>query len=219
MTTEIGNDSLFVLEGPWRLPFMLRNKPIKILLLAFMLLFLYCGQAHAQAPTITSLSPTSGVVGSSVTITGTNFGSTQGGTSTVKFNGTAATPTSWSATSIVAPVPTGAGTGNVVVAVGGAASNGVSFTVTPDTTPPVVTITAPANGATVSGTISLTATASDPDSPVSFVQFQVDGANRGGQLSSAPYSLSLDTTTLTNATHVLTALAKDPAGNQQTSAA
>ena len=64
-----------------------------------------------------------------MTITGTNFGATQG-TSTVTFNGTAATPTSWSATSIVVPVPTGATTGNVVVTVGGVASNGVSFTVT-----------------------------------------------------------------------------------------
>ena len=89
------------------------------------------------APSITSLSPTSAVVGTSVTITGTNFGATQG-TSTVKFNGTAATPTSWSATSIVAPVPAGATTGNVVVTVGGQSSNGVSFTVTADTTPPSV---------------------------------------------------------------------------------
>ena len=38
------------------------------------------------APALTSLSPTSGPVGTSVTITGTNFGATQG-TSTVKFNG------------------------------------------------------------------------------------------------------------------------------------
>jgi len=169
-------------------------------------------------PNITSLAPTSGTVGTSVTITGTNFGATQG-TSTVKFNGTAATPTNWSATSIVAPVPTGATTGNVVVTVGGAASNGVSFTVNADTTPPVVTITAPANNATVSGTITLTATATDPDSPVSFVQFRVDGANTGTQLTTAPYSLSLDTTTLSNATHSLTAVAQDPSGNVGTSAA
>jgi hypothetical protein len=80
------------------------------------------------APSITSLSPTSAVVGASVTITGTNFGATQG-TSTVQFNGTPATPTSWSATSIVARVPAGATTGNVVVAVSGVASNGMSFTV------------------------------------------------------------------------------------------
>jgi len=83
-------------------------------------------------PSITSLNPASGSVGTSVTITGTNFGSTQG-TSTVKFNGTAATPTSWTASSITAPVPTGAATGNVVVTVGGVASNGVNFTVTTGT--------------------------------------------------------------------------------------
>jgi hypothetical protein len=82
-----------------------------------------------SAPSITSLSPTSGAVGTSVTITGTNFGSSQG-SSTVAFNGTAATPTSWSATSIVVPVPSGASTGNVVVTVGGLASNGSAFTVT-----------------------------------------------------------------------------------------
>jgi len=80
-------------------------------------------------PSITSLNPSSGAVGTSVTITGTNFGATQGA-STITFNGTAATPTSWSATSIVAPVPADATTGNVVVTVGGQASNGVSFTVT-----------------------------------------------------------------------------------------
>ena len=40
----------------------------------------------------------------------------------------AATPTSWSATGIVVPVPAGATTGNVVVTVAGVASNGVVFT-------------------------------------------------------------------------------------------
>jgi IPT/TIG domain/Bacterial Ig-like domain (group 2) len=79
-------------------------------------------------PTITNLSPGSGAVGTSVTVTGTNFGASQG-TSTVTFNGTAATP-NWSATSIAVLVPSGATTGNVVVTVGGHASNGVSFTVT-----------------------------------------------------------------------------------------
>ena len=88
------------------------------------------------APSITSLSPTSGPVGTAVTITGTNFGSTQG-TSTVTFNGTSGgTATSWSATSITINVPTGATTGNVVVTVGGTASNSVTFTVVP---PPSIT--------------------------------------------------------------------------------
>src|SRR5262249_15846622 len=56
------------------------------------------------APTLTSLSPSSGPVGTAVTITGSNFGASQGA-STVTFNGAAATPTSWSAPSITAPAP------------------------------------------------------------------------------------------------------------------
>jgi hypothetical protein len=79
-------------------------------------------------PTLSGLSPTSGVVGTSVTISGSNFGASQG-TSIVSFNGATATPTSWSASSIVVPAPTGATTGNVVVTVGGASSNGSLFTV------------------------------------------------------------------------------------------
>jgi hypothetical protein len=84
--------------------------------------------ASGAAPTISKLSVSSGSARTSVTITGTNFGATQG-TSTVTFNGTPATPTSWSATTVVVPVPAGATTGNVVVTVGGQASAGVPFTV------------------------------------------------------------------------------------------
>src|ERR1019366_3189161 len=76
------------------------------------------GGGPPAAPSITSLTPAAGVVGGSVTIAGANFGAGHG-TSTVTFNGTAATPTSWSASGIVAPVPAGATTGNVVVTVGG----------------------------------------------------------------------------------------------------
>lgn len=81
-------------------------------------------------PSITSLTPISGPVGASVTITGMNFGAQQGA-STVTFNGTAATPASWNSRNVVVPVPAGATSGNVVVTVAGAASNGAFFTVTP----------------------------------------------------------------------------------------
>ena len=84
-------------------------------------------------PTITSLSLTSGLVGTSVTITGTGFAGSQG-SSTVTFNGVSATPTSWKSTSITTTVPAAATTGNVVVAVAGGASNGVAFTVQPSIT-------------------------------------------------------------------------------------
>src|SRR5207245_8976837 len=63
------------------------------------------------------------------TVSGANFGASQGSGS-VPFIGLAGTPTSWSATSIVVPVPNGATSGNVVVTVLGTASNGVAFTVT-----------------------------------------------------------------------------------------
>jgi hypothetical protein len=92
---------------------------------------LFSSQLFAQSPAITSISPSSAPVGAAVTITGTNFGSAQG-TSTVVFNGNAAvTIGSWSATAIVATVPTGATTGNVVVTVSGTASNGVALTIIP----------------------------------------------------------------------------------------
>jgi hypothetical protein len=86
------------------------------------------GGGGGGAPSISNVAPSSGAVGALITINGTNFGATQG-TSTVTFNGTAATVTSWSATSIVVTVPAGATNGNVVVTVGGVASNGVPFTI------------------------------------------------------------------------------------------
>src|ERR1039458_6069940 len=84
----------------------------------------------SSTPAISSLSPTMGAVGAAVTITGSNFGSSQG-TSTVQFNGTPASVSSWSNTSISTTVPSGATTGNVVVTVNSTSSNGVSFTVVP----------------------------------------------------------------------------------------
>jgi hypothetical protein len=87
-----------------------------------------------------------------------------------------------------------------------------------DTTPPAVSITSPVSGATVSGTITVVATASDNVGVVG-VQFQVDGTNTGAELASAPYTLALDTTKISNANHALTAVARDAAGNHATSSA
>lgn len=84
----------------------------------------------SAAPVISSLSPTSGPDGTSVTISGSNFGSSQG-SSAVDFGSTAATVTSWSSTSITATVPTiAAGTVSVTVDANGSVSNGSTFTVT-----------------------------------------------------------------------------------------
>ena len=79
-----------------------------------------------------------------------------------------------------------------------------------------MTLTSPAAGATVSGTITVTANASD-NVGVAGVQFRLDGANLGAEDTAAPYSISWNTTPVTNGSHTLTAVARDAAGNTATS--
>ena len=82
----------------------------------------------ASRPIISRLDPNSGLVDASVTIEGSNFGTTSG---TVTFNGTTASTTSWASDEIQTKVPSGATTGPVVVRTsGGQSSAGVTFTVT-----------------------------------------------------------------------------------------
>ncbi len=82
----------------------------------------------------------------------------------------------------------------------------------PDTTPPTVSLTAPANNSTVAGKITVVATAADTGG-VKRVEFYQDGIMLA-VLNTAPYTYSLDTTTLANGSHVLMAKAFDMAGNQ-----
>lgn len=85
-----------------------------------------------------------------------------------------------------------------------------------DVTAPTVSVTAPASGATVSGTVAVSGNASDNVGVVG-VQFKLDGANLGTEDTTSPYSISWSTTAVTNGSHTLTAIARDAAGNQSTS--
>ena len=67
----------------------------------------------------------------------------------------------------------------------------------PDSTPPSVALTAPAGGASVSGTVQLTATASDNVGVVG-VQFKGGHDDIGAEDTSAPYAVSWNTTTVAN---------------------
>ena len=89
--------------------------------------------------------------------------------------------------------------------------------VTPDTTSPTVRITSPAAGASVTGTVSVAADATD-DRGVTGVQFAVDGVALGAEDTTAPYSAPWDTSTSAAGGHSLTAVARDAAGNRTTSA-
>jgi len=87
---------------------------------------------------------------------------------------------------------------------------------TPDTTPPTVSMTAPADGATVSGNaVSVSATASD-NIGVTSVQFKLDGANLGAADTASPYAITWNSTTVANGSHTLTAVASDAASNTTT---
>jgi len=99
-----------------------------------------------------------------------------------------------------------------------AASGDFTFTTaTPPTSGSLtVAITAPAQGATVAGTVTVTASASDSVTIIG-VQYQLDGAKIGPLLREAPYSLFWDTSLASNGAHTLTAVAKDVSSNTATS--
>ena len=153
-----------------------------------------------------------GVVGVQFKLDGANLGA-EDTTSpySVAWNSTTATNGSHTLTAVARDAA-----GNTTT------SAGVSVTVNnaaPDPTPPTVSITAPASGATVSGTaVTIAATASD-NVGVAGVQFKLDGTtNLGAEDTTSPYSVAWNSTTATNGSHTLTAVARDAAGNIGTSA-
>ena len=101
----------------------------KRLLLVVGVVLFPAGLAHAQTLSVSSISPTSGPVGSIVTIIGLNFGESQG-SSTVSLNGTNSVITSWTDTAITALVPSGGSSGLFSVVVNGESANSSAFTVT-----------------------------------------------------------------------------------------
>jgi len=81
-----------------------------------------------------------------------------------------------------------------------------------DTIPPTVSIASPANGAVVSGSVTVSAQAGDNRGVVG-VQFQVDGVNLGSEDTTAPYSATWNSASAAPGSHMLRAVARDAAGN------
>ena len=83
----------------------------------------------------------------------------------------------------------------------------------PGSTPPTVTMTAPANGSTVSGTVTVSATAT-PVAPatISSVQFLLDGQPLGTPVTSAPYTFNWTVGSTVPGSHALSARATDSNG-------
>jgi hypothetical protein len=179
-----------------------------------------------KPPTVSLMSPAPGAtVSGSITVSA--CAADNGGVAGVQFKvdganlGTEDTKAPYSVTWNTTTAANGSHTLTAVardVAGNVATSAAVVVTVSNDTTPPSVSITAPAPNATVSGTIPITASASD-NVGVAGVQFKLDGANLGAATTVAPYSISWNTTAVANGSHTLTAVARDAAGNVTTSAA
>lgn len=86
-----------------------------------------------------------------------------------------------------------------------------------DTSSPTVNITAPTADATVSGATTIVSANASDDFGVVGVQFKLDGVNLGEEITSAPYSITWDTTTAQDGSHTLAAVARDAAGHTSTS--
>lgn len=163
--------------------------------------------AFAVKPNLTSLNVSSGIIGSSVTLTGTGFSPTEN-QNNVNLSGSSANVTSASNTQLVVEVPTAA-SGNITIQVGTQTSNGLSFNVLP-----TVSLTSPGTGLT-NGTIPVSASVTSGNN-VSKVEF-FRGGTKIGEDTNAPYSIDWDTTTAPSGAHTLTAKVTDSQSNTATS--
>ena len=223
--------------------YMAKSKSLNALFMVIMLLLL---AINAKAASVTVTSPNGGeclVQGATFTITWTQtnvdhaaiYYTTDGGVTTPTFgswffmfnSGDPSTSHDW-----VVPLTVDSDTVRIWVEGHDAGhtqrlaidSSDSNFMIkpscsTPDTTAPNVSITSPLNGATISGTsVTITATASDNVGVVG-VQFKLDSQNLGSEDTSSPYSSVLDTTTIADGTHTITAVARDAVPNTATSLA
>ena len=91
-----------------------------------------------------------------------------------------------------------------------------SFRTAAAAAPATVAVTAPTSGSTVTGSAMVMATATPGSGTIAGVQFKLDGMDLGVEDTESPYSISWDTTTSTNGTHFLTAVARDTNGGMGT---
>lgn len=181
--------------------------------------------AETTPPTVAITTPTStpthtatttpftlgGTAADNVGVAQVTWANSRGG------SGTASGTTTWTASGIA--LQPGANVLTVTARDAAGNTGTASITVTlADTTAPTVALTAPAASASLSGTVTVTATATDAVG-VTGVQFKLDGINLGAEDTTTPYSVSWNTTTASNGSHTLTAVARDAAGNSTTSAA
>src|SRR5207245_9473675 len=105
----------------------------------------------------------------------------------------------------------------VAPAAAGNTATGAAVSVAVDNPPPTISLSSPAPGATVAGTLLVSNAHSDNVGVVG-VQFKLDGINLGPEVTAEPYSISWNTTLVADGTDRLTAVARDAAGTRDPSA-
>jgi Bacterial Ig domain/Purple acid Phosphatase, N-terminal domain/Abnormal spindle-like microcephaly-assoc'd, ASPM-SPD-2-Hydin len=179
--------------------------------------------ADTTVPIVTIASPTSSPTyatsGSSLMLKGTasdNVGVTQvtwansrGG------SGTATGTSSWATNAIALQIGSNQLTVTARDAAGNMAQANLTVTLS-DTSPPTIAVTTPVAGATLTSTVAVSGSATD-NVGVAGVQFKLDGVNLGAEVTAAPYAVTWNTTATPDGVHVLSAVARDAAGNVATS--
>jgi uncharacterized protein YkwD len=183
-----------------------------------------CGGGTEPAlptPNITNISPTEAAVGATITINGTNFGDNINQT-TVTIGGQLADKTAISSTGITVLVPDlPAGSQAVTIKIGTPArvSNSASLVVKAasiagnDSAVPVVTISSPQDGATVSLPFTILGTASHPNG-LQKLEYAMDGGVRIPILLQTAAQFGVELSNLVNGQHDVTVFAKSGSGTE-----
>ena len=172
-----------------------------------------------------------GPLGPPVITSGLNAAGNIGATFSYQITATN-NPTSYNATGLpgglsvntnnglISGTPVSSGTFSVALsAVNSSGTGNATLTLTinaPDTIPPTVAVTAPSNGATISGTINILGTSSD-NIAVSSVAVAIDAGAYALAVGTTNWHFSLNATGLANGAHTLQAKAWDTSGNASTS--
>jgi subtilisin-like proprotein convertase family protein len=170
-----------------------------------------------QAPTVSITSPASGSTVSGTITVSASAADADGTVASVKFDlpdGTSVTDTTapFSTAFDTTKVPNGSATFRATATDNQGATAVATVTVTvANNRAPTVSITSPVNGSTVSGTITVAASASDPDGTIASVRFDLpDGTSVTD--TTAPFSTAFDTTKVANGSRVFSATATDNQG-------
>jgi hypothetical protein len=182
------------------------------------------GPADTTPPTASIAAPTANSsVSGTVTVAGTASDDTQVAKVELSVDGgpyqAAQGTASWSAAVDTSGYPNGSHTlkARATDPSGNVGLTSETVVVSNDLAPPSVAVTAPAAGATVSGSVPVSGTAAD-DVSLAKVELSVDGGGYQAAQGTTSWTSTVDSTKLANGSHTLTARATDGAGKTSTAA-